>query len=153
ASADYEHPVMVFLTQDLKVTAAGEDDNFAKAVAGSGGVVAGHAATVSTTNTSRTIATLQSAGSTDTIRANNIEVDSAHIARFNTEVDSVNAAVLGASGSMARNTVNTDTDATIGANAKIEAHDLTVKTTDTIRKDWLRSEEHTSELQSRENLV
>src|SRR5690606_37229813 len=60
-----------------------------------------------------------------------------HIARFNTEVDSVNAAVLGASGSMARNTVNTDTDATIGANAKIEAHDLTVKTTDTIRKDWL----------------
>src|SRR5690606_13070461 len=66
APADYEHPVMVFLTQDLKVTAAGEDDNFAKAVAGSGGVVAGHAATVSTTNTSRTIATLQSAGSTDT---------------------------------------------------------------------------------------
>jgi len=133
----YKHPVMVFVTQDLKVTAAGEDDNYAKAIAGSGGVVAGHAATAGTTNNSRTIASLQNEGSPDTIRASNVVVDAAHIARFNAEVDSVNAAVLGASGAMARHTVNTDTDAVIGAGAKIEAHDVTVKATDTIRKDWL----------------
>src|SRR5690606_32386323 len=30
-----------------------------------------------------------------------------------------------------------DTDAMIGAGAKIEAHDVAVKATDTIRKDWL----------------
>ncbi|HEY9380770.1 MAG TPA: leukotoxin LktA family filamentous adhesin, partial [Burkholderiales bacterium] len=121
----------------ISVTANGDDDNFAKAIAGSGGVIAGHAATAGTTNTSTTTAELQRAGSDSTIKAATLTVDAAHMARFNAEVDSVNAAVVGASAAITNHTVNTDTDAAIGAGAKVETLNVTVKATDTIRKDWL----------------
>ncbi|MCA3120832.1 MAG: leukotoxin LktA family filamentous adhesin, partial [Rhodocyclaceae bacterium] len=126
-----------FADGTLAVTAAGSDNTYAETFSGSGGVVAGAGATANTRNLSATTATLGGGTSVAALRSGAIVLKAEHTATFNGQVDSLQAAVLGASGAVTRH----DTDATVtariadGANLGTQA--LTVLARNLTRKPWL----------------
>ncbi|HBD37864.1 MAG TPA: hypothetical protein DC084_30210, partial [Cupriavidus sp.] len=95
----------------LTVQAIGTDETTAQAMSGSGGLISGAAAVADTRNQSRTTAALGGGTSSQALLATGsggdgkIVVDALHTARFNGEVDSVNAALVGASGALTRHDV------------------------------------------------
>ncbi|KAB7623810.1 leukotoxin LktA family filamentous adhesin [Alkalilimnicola sp. S0819] len=124
---------------NISVSARGVDDNHAQAVAGNGGVIAGHAAVARTTANSSTQAWLQRYGSDadKVLLADRIEVSAEHTTRFNGRVDSRQAALAGRSAAITRHRVATDTDARIGAGARSASQHLTVTAYDRLEKPWL----------------
>ncbi|MEX8518634.1 MAG: leukotoxin LktA family filamentous adhesin [Leptothrix sp. (in: b-proteobacteria)] len=121
----------------LTVKASGTDDNYASAIAGSGGIVAGSAADVTTTSTSTTKASTGSGNTDRKLNVSSLDVDASHTTNFNGKVDSVNAAAVGASGASANHTVTSTVTAGIGDGGYVEADDVTVKATNQAKKEWL----------------
>jgi len=123
----------------LRVDAQGEDSVFAGALSGSGGVLAGAAALATTSVTSDVGAWLQrdgmpvAAGEAG-IQAGAIEVRARHGADFDARADSRQAAVVGASGAIADNRVETTVLAGAGADAHIEARDIDIFARNTVTK-------------------
>lgn len=122
-----------FATARLVVDANGVDRNFAHAVSGSGGVLAGAAATANTRTDSSTRAVLQ--GAAGMLRAGAVRVAARHTSEFDGKADSVQAAVLGASGAVSRHSVDVGVDAEIGTGARVETFDLVVDAQGRVIKD------------------
>jgi hypothetical protein len=73
------------------VQANASDDNYAEAVSGSGGLIAGAAATATTRNLSVTEALIGTGSQARPIDVGMLIVDASHEAKFNSRVDSTNA--------------------------------------------------------------
>jgi hypothetical protein len=106
----------------LAVTATGYDDNFADTVAGSAGAIAGASATAATYNTSSTTATIGN-GSVINL-SNGFALAGEHTAKFNSKVKTLAGGALAGSGAEIDNNITSYTEAGIGDNASITAHDI-----------------------------
>ena len=112
----------------LNVTANGDDSNDAVTVAGSGGLVAGAAASSTTRTDSRTQAGLLTTGSAafgaNVAGAANITAE--HTSNFGGSVDSTQASLVGASGANIDHRVESEVLANIGDRVQLTAQDLTL---------------------------
>lgn len=124
------------MTGLISVTATGKDDNVATAVSGSGGIVSGSAASVSTASTSHTAARLGNGDATHSLNASTVTLKADHTTQFNGKVDSVSASAVGASGSSARHTVNSTVEATVADNARVNAHHVDIDANNRAHKFW-----------------
>ncbi len=121
----------------LSVVAGGTDLTTAEATSGSGGLVSGAAALAKTDSTSHTQASTGSGDSAHQITAQKVNLNATHTTRFNAQVDSLNASLVGASGAIANNKVNTTVLTSLGDNGVVNAPDLTIAANNISRKDWL----------------
>ncbi|RZI65243.1 MAG: leukotoxin LktA family filamentous adhesin, partial [Variovorax sp.] len=128
----------VLMTQ-VAVSASGTDTNRANAVSGSGGLIAGSAATAITRSTSLTEATTGSGDNAHRIAAARFALTANHVTDYNATVNSVNASVVGASGAKAINTVGSTVTAAIGDGGRVSANEIVVGAHNTSRKDWIGS--------------
>ena len=117
----------------LTVAAAGQDDNYAEATVGSGGVAAGAAAFPQTTNTSTTTAELGTPGSStggDHITLSGTLILTAqHTSVFNTKVITTAGGVLAGSGAEADNTVHSSVYATVAPSVVVTAGGIAIGAT------------------------
>jgi filamentous hemagglutinin family protein len=121
----------------LTVTADGTDFNTGKSQAGSGGVLSGNASSIDTVTTNTTAALIGSGTDARTIDVGAVRLAATHEARFNGEVDSINAALVGVSGASAEHQVTANVDAGIAAGARIGARSYDIDAVNRVRKDWL----------------
>ena len=121
----------------LSVVASGTDVTTAEATSGSGGLVSGAAALARTDSTNHTQASTGSGDSTHQITAQRVNLNATHTTRFNAQVDSVNASLVGASGAIASNNVNSTVLTALGDNGVVNTPDLTMAANNISRKDWL----------------
>ncbi|HMX15616.1 MAG TPA: hypothetical protein PKD29_02125 [Rhodocyclaceae bacterium] len=121
----------------LTVRAGGTDDNFADATAGTGGVVSGAASKATTTGHSTTQASIGAGDATRNILVDALAITADHTHRFNTQVDSVNASVVGASGAYGVNAVTSAVSAEIGDGAYVLGNSVVVQANNRVDKPWL----------------
>ncbi|WP_186426542.1 leukotoxin LktA family filamentous adhesin [Cupriavidus metallidurans] len=135
----------------LTVQAIGTDETTAQAMSGSGGLISGAAAVADTRNQSHTTAALGGGTSSQALLATGsggdgkIVVDALHTARFNGEVDSVNAALVGASGALTRHDVDASVTAAISDGANLVSHGIEATAANLVRKPWLDGGEYNAE--------
>jgi len=112
----------------LAVTATGSDDNFALATAGSGGLIAGAAATARTLNISTTTAGVKNGAVLDLTGGGTGSASLAadHSAVFNTQVLTAAGGALAGSGAETSNTVVSDVEVNLGADASMSARDISL---------------------------
>ncbi|MCK4503440.1 MAG: hypothetical protein KAU22_10430, partial [Desulfuromonadales bacterium] len=123
----------VILTGDtLAIVAAGDDNNFATAVAGSGGVIAGAAAESITANTSNTTVEF---GTNAEISTTSMRALAQHTAEFDAITNSTSAALLGASGASAVNDVDANVDVTFNAGVIVESAGIDIDAHNIINKN------------------
>ena len=118
----------------LSLTATGSDESYAKAVAGSGGVVAGSAAHSSTTNTSTTAVDVGTGTNTRVDLDGALSVQAEHTTDFKAITDTLSAGVVGASGSTAKNMVDADVAVTFASGADVTAGSMDVAADNIITK-------------------
>lgn len=123
----------------ISVLATGQDVNHAKAVSGSGGYLSGSAASASTSGTSDTRAHVGRGDAAHSLNATTFTLLADHSTRFNAEVDSISAAVYGASGAASIHAANGTVQATIADNARINAQHVDVDANNRVLKLWLGS--------------
>ncbi|NLU43225.1 MAG: hypothetical protein GXX08_13615, partial [Firmicutes bacterium] len=121
----------------LSVKAIGHDATYSKAVSGTGGVIGAPAATARTVNESETAAEIGGGSSTASFVANAVALNSEHIASFDGQSDTLNAAIIGASGAIADNTVDSRVAARIREGAKLQTLDLVAIAENKVRKPAL----------------
>ncbi len=127
---------------DLKLTATGDDDNFAHTNAGSGGLVAGSSAEADTTNLSKTTATV---GAADVIVLSDTTVSPTtgfivyadHEADFNAQISTFAGGLFAGSGGTETNNVTANTTATVGTGAMVAAYNISVTAYDYASKPAL----------------
>jgi hypothetical protein len=122
----------------LTITANGDDVNFADAVAGSRGLVAGAAASANTNSgggASASIADYSGSGNKTQLNVSSLTIDATHTAEFDSQTNTLQADSLGFSGSWANNTDSSTADAHIGSNAQVTTQDLQVLATNNTKKD------------------
>ncbi|HEY6258284.1 MAG TPA: hypothetical protein VIY51_21075, partial [Xanthobacteraceae bacterium] len=100
-------------TGDLTIAATGYDYNSAKSVAGAGGLLAGSGAAASTSSNSNVTANL---GDNALFVGGSVTINALHVTGFKSTVDSINAAAVGASASIATNNIDGSTTANLGNN-------------------------------------
>ena len=126
----------------LAITADGDDVNFAVSVSGSGGLVAGSAAS-SNTNTgggaTASIADGTAQGPNTQLDVSSLAIDATHTAEFDSQTDTVQADALGFSGSWASNAASSTVSAHIGSDAQVTTQDLQVLATGNAQKDLVPS--------------
>ncbi|MHB8092924.1 MAG: hypothetical protein ACYDH8_15195 [Syntrophales bacterium] len=144
ATADSATTIHAYIGDNVLITgtslilaADGTDDNFARSVAGSGGVVSGNAAVARTINSNTTEVSIGGGTADRKIAADTVQIDARHTAVFNAQTDSISAGIVGASGAAADNQVDADVSVTIGADAMIDTRGLIINALNTIDKDWL----------------
>ncbi|MFN0317177.1 MAG: beta strand repeat-containing protein [Burkholderiales bacterium] len=107
---------------DLLVTALATDSNEAKSVAGSGGAVAGNGAEASTEDNSQVYAGIGAdTGTTNTLYSGAVTVQALHKSHYGGEANSVNAALVGASGAFVHNDIASGAQVRIGNDVHIAA--------------------------------
>jgi len=111
---------------DLTINADSTDDNYADSVAGSGGLVSGSASEANTRTVSNTTASMGDGSVDSSIRVDSIDIDARHHSVFNSQVDSTNASLLGASGATARNNSVATVEAKLGSALDIETLSIDV---------------------------
>lgn len=121
----------------LAVQASGKDVNLAEAVAGSGGVVSGAAASANTTSVSHTLARTGAGTDARRIAVGTLDIRAAHTAQFNGSVDSLNASLVGASGAAAVHNVTSTVAAGIGSGGRVSANNVLVAAENKSHKFWL----------------
>jgi hypothetical protein len=109
-------PQHIIAAGTINVTATGTDENDANSTAGSGGVIAGDAA-IGNTNDASTVA----AEVGGTLAADTVNVSATNNSVFMPQVDSVNAAILGASGAVANSSAAIAATATVDASTMLAA--------------------------------
>ena len=123
---------------DLRVTAYGDEQNYAQAIAGSGGAISGLAADAETSyNGGGVLGTKASIGNGSQINVGLFSLMAEHLLKFNSSVDTVNASLVGASGGFAKNTVASDVLAYIGDDVQLSAYDIQITAGNRVEKDWL----------------
>ncbi len=112
----------------LNVVATGIDTNTAVTVAGSGGLVAGSAATskTSTVSTTRAAADTSGAAAYGMNIAGDATIAAIHTSNFGGSVDSTQASLVGASGANLSHVVSSTVDAAIGQRVQFTARNLTL---------------------------
>jgi hypothetical protein len=112
----------------LNITATGNDTNKAVTVAGSGGVVAGSAATSKTSTRSTTLAAADTTGAAayGVLVGGDATISAQHTTNFGGSVDSTQASLVGASGATLDHFVSSDVDARIGDRVQLTAANLTL---------------------------
>jgi len=117
-------------TGGLNLTATGTDDNFATAVAGSGGVVAGAASSADTTTNSTTEALIKTSTVADSflvgVTDGTVDINATHTALFGGSVDSTQASLIGASGASLDHQVTATVNSGLGDYARVWAANLTI---------------------------
>ncbi len=126
--------------ESLTIGASGDDDNFAAAVAGAGGVVAGLASEAATDGISHTSAHIGAGSAARPIAVGDFQLSASQTARFNAQVDSTAASLVGASGATARNSVESHVSAEIGDDAYLLADSLEVEAHGESLKPWLSAD-------------
>nr|WP_285903131.1 leukotoxin LktA family filamentous adhesin [Alkalimarinus sediminis] len=121
----------------LTINAGGEDKTFAKAIAGSGGLVSGAASSAKTVNGNQSTISIGNRGATGGIDVNSAIITAKNTSRFNSQTDSTNASLLGASGASANNTVNSVVGLLFGTGAKLAARSIQLAANNTVRKTGL----------------
>jgi hypothetical protein len=127
---------------DFKLTATGDDNNFAHTNAGSGGLVAGSSAESDTTNDSTTNATV---GASDVIVLSDTTVSPTtgfivyanHEADFNAQISTFSGGLFAGTGGTVTNNVTANTTATVGAGAMVAAYNISVTAYDYANKPAL----------------
>lgn len=104
----------------LSVRALGNNAVSGQAVAGSGGLVAGHASTLDVQATSTT--RVEVAGSTD-IEAGTLNLQAEHSTDYDLESDSVQASLVGASGTFIEMDFAATTELVVNSGARLSARD------------------------------
>lgn len=128
------------LAASVKVAATGEDDNYAEAISGAGGVVAGSAAEAATSGRSVTLARV---ADDVLLQAKKVDVVADHLTRYNTMVDAMSAAVVGKSGARTTNEVNSTVQALLGtttntgSGVNVLANVVNVAANNRSSKTWL----------------
>jgi filamentous hemagglutinin family protein len=102
---------------NLVMTATGHDDNYAGAVAGSGGAIAGQAAEARTRNYSSVLTDYQGGTTANPLTPNAADLSAKHTAKFNSSTNSVNAGIVGGSGAYGEHDVDSSVTAQVGDNA------------------------------------
>ncbi len=128
----------------LSVLANGNDENYANSIAGSGGVVSGQAAIARTDTTSTTSASTGSGSDSRGIEVENLSISAEHSSNFDSTVNSVNAAIVGASGSFANNSSNATVYAAVGANGYIAADSINLTATNYVNKTAVDEDDNVS---------
>lgn len=121
----------------LVMKAIGDESNSADTKSGSGGIVSGASATARTDSTSTTGVAVGAGTGARGIKVGALAIKVDHTARFNGEVDSISASVVGGSGAYAFNDVNATAKATLGAGVDIQASSVQIDVANRSRKDWL----------------
>ena len=111
---------------DLSVTAQSLNDATGRAVAGSGGVIAGAASRVDTRDTSTTQAAFGGGSLNDPLSAADVVVEAAHASTYNGRVDSVQASVVGASGARAQHRITPNVDAMVAGGTHLVAESIDI---------------------------
>jgi hypothetical protein len=114
----------------VQLFATGVDNNYAGALAGTGGVVAGTASEASTwsTSTTRAAADTTSPSEAYTMSAVHglIDINATHTSNFGGSVDSTQASLAGASGARLKHIVSSTVDAHLGDDAIVWAANLAI---------------------------
>ncbi|MCW5623517.1 MAG: leukotoxin LktA family filamentous adhesin, partial [Burkholderiales bacterium] len=119
----------------LTVRARADDDNFAAATSGSGGLVSGAASTATTDTRGTSTVTIGAASGGRVIDVTGaIDIDAERIARFNATANSINAAAVGVSGAWTINTVDSDALVNIAAGADLTGGSIAVDAINRTRK-------------------
>ncbi len=128
-----------FSAGSLTVDAVGTDSNDSTATSGSGGVIAGAAASATTDSEGTIAASVEGVGSTidATSGAGNVVIAATHTANFSGWVNSLQAAAVGVSGSTLDNTVHSTVDAHIGAGVTVDATNLTIAARNLVANTFL----------------
>lgn len=121
----------------LAVDAVGRDETYAHALAGSGGMYAGAAAVATASNQSSTKAEIGAGSASKAFDANAISLSAVHTALFNGTADSINAAVVGMSGSQVEHSVDSTVEAAIQGGANLRTYDLVVRAENLVNKPSL----------------
>jgi filamentous hemagglutinin family protein len=124
------------LTGLLDVRATSSDDNLAQARSGSGGLVAGSAASVGTDSVADTRAGVGSGDPAHSLNAVRFNLVADHTSTFNGKVNSVSASAVGASGSAANHAVDSTVIASIADNARINANHVDIDASNRAHKLW-----------------
>jgi len=119
---------------DLIVRATGTDENYADSIAGSGGVISGQAAIARTNTTSTTSATTGSGTDARGIEVNSLTVAATHTSEFDSRVNSLNAAIVGASGAFSENYSEGTVQTKVGDGAYVKADSIKLSATNKVAK-------------------
>jgi hypothetical protein len=125
----------------VRILANGDDTNEANAVSGSGGLIAGAAANVSTssTSTTRAAADTSSTAAKYLIAAigGDVEINATHTDTFRGKVDSTQASLAGASGANITHQVASIVDAHLGNNAYVRATNFSLAARNLVRNYYI----------------
>jgi hypothetical protein len=121
-------------------------NNFADATSGSGGLISGAAAQANTTDNSvTTVNTNYTASGTpaaNNIKVGTLDINAVHTAEFNGKVNTINASLVGGSGSRANHDIDAEVKAEVGKNTNITTENLVINSTNRVRKEWLNGNEY-----------
>ncbi|EXI89661.1 MAG: hypothetical protein AW11_01349 [Candidatus Accumulibacter regalis] len=123
----------------LTLSASGDDYDFARARAGAGGLVAGAAASATVESDSATRAYI---GEFAQVEVSSLTVRASHTARFDSQTNTLQAALVGFSGSWATNRVTSTVDAAIGNDASVTTQNLVIDAQNVSRKNLLGSDDY-----------
>jgi mucin-19 len=124
----------------LAITANGDDINFAQAVSGSGGVVAGSAAAANTNTGGGASASIaDNSGNTTMLDVASLYISALHTAEFDSQTNTIQADAVGFSGSLDTNNDSSTVNAHIGNHAQIVTQSIQVLATNTTLKDLVPS--------------
>lgn len=121
----------------MNIGASAAVDNLAEASAGQGGLVSGAASSATTRDDSTTRAELYARGAGGgAAQLGHLNLSALHQSTFNAFVDSTSAAVLGMSGSWAKNTIDLDTHARLLGGSDVVAASYNQEARNKATKGW-----------------
>lgn len=128
-------------TGQTNITAQGTDTNIAQSVSGSGGVIAGAAATANTVEISDTRAAIGAStcgdpSATCGIATGSLTLSANHDTVYNGKVDSTQASLAGASGASNNHTVSSHVNVDVGDGASVTAGQIALDATNATHKYW-----------------
>lgn len=125
----------------MTVTASGIDDNFAKGISGSGGLVSGTAASASTSMGGSTRAELGSGVTIDLTKSGDstglFYLSADHVGTMNGQIITDSYGALAGAGAVVNNTITHAVTATFGVNSRVTARDILATATNTVNKPQL----------------
>ena len=129
------------ITGQTRITAQGTDTNIAQSVSGSGGVIAGAAATANTVEISDTRAaigdsTCGAPSATCGIATGSLTLTANHDTVYNGKVDSTQASLAGASGASNSHWVSSHVNVDVGDGASVTAGRIALAATNATHKYW-----------------
>ena len=127
----------------LKLSATGDEENYAESTAGQGGVISVAVSNAETDSDSSTKTWLGDASGTQIV-VENLELIADHRAEINSKVDSINVSIAGYGGAEAENYIDSDVKVDIGA-VDVQADDIQISAVNEFDKPWLPGDAHNAD--------